>query len=89
MLDPEEDIETISPVVIYIALSASVVGEVVEPCRQAGINSYISKSFQPTQLLAEIERLRSELQAAEAQQSSADRFSEVELEIMVLLRQTI
>ena len=37
MLDPEEYIETISPVVI-IALSASVVGEVVEQCRQAGMN---------------------------------------------------
>jgi CheY-like chemotaxis protein len=47
MLDPEEYIETISPVVI-IALSASVVGEVVEQCRQAGMNSYIGKPFQPT-----------------------------------------
>ena len=74
---------------MIIALSASGVGEVAEQRRQAGKNSYIGKPFRPAQLLADIEQLRSESQATEAQQSSADRFSETELETMVLLKRTI
>ena len=55
MLDAEEDIERGSPVVI-IALSASVVGEVAEQCRQAGLDDYVSKPFRWEELQATIGR---------------------------------
>jgi len=55
MLDAEEDIETVSPVVI-IAVSASVVGEVAEQCRQAGLDDYVSKPFRWEELQATIGR---------------------------------
>jgi len=56
MLDAEEDdIEAVSPVVI-IALSASVVGEVAEQCRQAGMDDYVSKPFRWEELQATIGR---------------------------------
>ena len=59
MLNPRVYRDYLSSSDIY-ALSDSVVGEVVEPCRQAGMNSYLGKPFQPAQLLAEIERVRLE-----------------------------
>jgi CheY-like chemotaxis protein/HPt (histidine-containing phosphotransfer) domain-containing protein/anti-sigma regulatory factor (Ser/Thr protein kinase) len=56
MLDAEEgDIEAVSRVVI-IALSASVVGEVAEQCRQAGLDDYVSKPFRWEELQATIGR---------------------------------
>jgi CheY-like chemotaxis protein/HPt (histidine-containing phosphotransfer) domain-containing protein len=56
MLDAEEgDIEAVSRVVI-IALSASVVGEVAEQCRQAGMDDYVSKPFRWEELQATIGR---------------------------------
>ena len=42
--------------VVIIALSASVMGEVVERCRQAGMDDYISKPFRWPQLQAAIGR---------------------------------
>jgi len=56
VLDTEEDdIEAVSPVVI-IALSASVVGEIAEQCRQAGMDDYVSKPFRWEELQATIGR---------------------------------
>ncbi len=42
--------------VVIIALSASVMGDVVEKCRQAGMDDYISKPFRWPQLQAAIGR---------------------------------
>jgi CheY-like chemotaxis protein/HPt (histidine-containing phosphotransfer) domain-containing protein len=56
MLDAEEgDIEAVSRVVI-IALSASVIGEVAEQCRQAGMDDYVGKPFRWEELQATIGR---------------------------------
>ena len=41
---------------VIIALSASVVGEVAEQCRQAGMDDYVSKPFRWPQLQATIGR---------------------------------
>ena len=48
-------IDTISPVVI-IAFSASTLGEVVERCRQAGMEDYVSKPFRWSHLLTTIQQ---------------------------------
>ena len=51
--------QTLNPqgkAVVIIALSASVMGDVVERCRQAGMDDYISKPFRWPQLQATIGR---------------------------------
>ena len=65
---------------LILALTASVMGEVVEQCRQAGMDKHLSKPLQMAQLVAEMGRLRSNVQAAEEPQTTADRGWGIELE---------
>jgi len=63
-----------------LALTASVMEGVTEQCRQAGMDGHLGKPLQMAQLVAEIRRLRSEVQAVEEPQATADRDQRAELE---------